>query len=338
MDGEFIMAAIVDVDQPIETRPCRLVHLPDGTRGALWRGLAWPIGVGDRIDIAGPAYPLLAQEPPPGTLFGLIDGAEEAWLVLDGSVTIRDTAASALRKSGIIVLRSGPWLGDPVDGVAGTSFVRFVRPEADDLRETVKKILEGAVAPAAARPRPADQVRALTVELMEARAKLARVQLAVAEQRSSTSADIEAELVAMRQENVGMLKEIADLRHQLAETVTIRPETGRAAGRLQDEIANFVAALRPDLRFLRDSMTVLAGEFADRRSLYRAVVELNSDTLVRGWKRIHGAPGWWERHISNGQDDSGRIYARPAGKCWDLLVSHKSQQARDLSWLAKRRA
>ncbi len=105
--SELIMVSIVDSDQPIETRPCRLVQLPDGTRAALWRGLAWPIARGDRIDIAGPAYPLLTQDPAAGRLFGLIDGAEEAWLVLEGSVTLRDAAAAALRRAGVAVLRSG---------------------------------------------------------------------------------------------------------------------------------------------------------------------------------------------------------------------------------------
>src|SRR5579863_2954015 len=117
MDGEFIMVAIIDSDQLIETRRCRLVHLPDGTRAALWRGLAWPVSAGDRIDIAGPAFPLSAEDPPAGPNFGLIYGAEEAWLVLDGSVTVRDAAETALRHAGIAVLRSGPWLGDSVDGI-----------------------------------------------------------------------------------------------------------------------------------------------------------------------------------------------------------------------------
>ena len=66
----------------------------------------------------------------------------------------------------------------------------------------------------------------------------------------------------------------------------------------------------------------MAGEFADRRSLYRALVELSADTLGRQWKVIRGAPGWRERHVSNGRDDSGRLYARsapPAGSCLFLI-------------------
>ena len=80
---------------------------------------------------------------------------------------------------------------------------------------------------------------------------------------------------------------------------------------------------------------MLTGEFADRRGLYRALIELGSDALGRPWKKMHAALGWWERHVSNGQDDSGRLYVRRAAGHWEVLVSHKSQQTRDLAWLAR---
>ena len=339
MDGEFIMAAIIDSDQLIETRRCRLVHLPDGTRAALWRGLAWPVGAGDQIDIAGPAFPLSAENPPTRPRFGLIDGAEEAWLVLDGSVTVRDAAAAAMRHAGIAVLRSGPWLGDPVEGVFGTSFVRFVRPAETDLRQSLARILEDRVSPAAASPDdPAARARVFLTELMEARAELTRVRAAQRQQGPDPTDHDGAELARVQEENLALLRQIADLHRQLAEARPERSEPSRATGRLQDEIMALLTTIRPDLRFLRDSLTVLAGEFANRRGVYRAVLELGSDALGRGWKRIHGAPGWWERHVSNGQDDSGRIYARRAKGAWHLLISHKSEQARDIAWLARQAA
>jgi hypothetical protein len=82
-------------------------------------------------------------------------------------------------------------------------------------------------------------------------------------------------------------------------------------------------------------VTVLTGEFADRGGLYRSLIELDSGALGRAWKKLHGAPGWWERHVSNGQDDSGRIYARRGEGSWEVLISHKSQQARDITWLER---
>jgi hypothetical protein len=334
MGEEFIIVAIFDADQPVETRRCRLVHLPDDTRAALWRGLAWPIGTGDRIDVAGPAFPLLPQDPPGSPRFGLVDGAEEAWLVLEGSVTVRDAAVTALRHAGVGVLRSGPWLGDPVDGIVGTNFIRFARPQVGDLRQAIVKILEYTVTAATARADPSDRIRALMVELMNTRAALARAQREPSEPRPEPFARAEAELARVRQENAALLQQITDL-HQLAEAPPARPEPNRAAGRLQDEIATLLASLRPDLRFLRESVTVLTGEFADRRGLYRALIELGSDALGRPWKKMHAALGWWERHVSNGQDDSGRLYVRRAAGHWEVLVSHKSQQTRDLAWLAR---
>jgi hypothetical protein len=150
MGSEFSLITVVDANRPVETRRCRLVPLPDGTRGALWRGLVWPIGIGDTIDVAGPAEPLLPQDPPAGPRFSLVDGVEEAWLVLEGSVTARDAAAGALHQAGIETLRSGSWLGDPVDGVIGSNFIRFVRPAVGNLRETMANLLKDCVSAAAA--------------------------------------------------------------------------------------------------------------------------------------------------------------------------------------------
>src|SRR5689334_12894192 len=84
-----------------------------------------------------------------------------------------------------------------------------------------------------------------------------------------------------------------------------------------------LTTLRPDLHFLRDSLTVIAGEFGDRRAFYRAVLELNLNMVGSSWKKLRGVANWLERHVSTGQDDSGRVYAHRRTSGWDLLVSHK---------------
>jgi len=334
MDSESSLITVVDGNESVESRRCRLVPLPDGTKGALWRGLVWPIAIGSTIDVAGPAFSLLPQDPPVGPRFGLVDGAEEAWLVLEGSVTVRDAVAGALRQAGIETLRSGPWLGDPVDGVVGSSFIRFVRPAVGDLRETIAYLLRDFVSTAAANDDDSEErARILAIELIEARSQLARLKTRPQDRASEPTA-VPAELARLRQENTALLQEIADLSRQIAERPPVRSHPNRAAGRLLDEIAALLGKFRPDLRFLRDSLTIVTGEYADRQSFYSAVNELGPDPLRRGWKKIHGTPGWWERHISNGQDDSGRIYARPTAGKWEVLVSHKAQQRRDIEWLA----
>ena len=332
MNEEFLIVKIVESNNLVETRRCRILHLPDGARAALWRGLAWPLGDGNMIDVTGPAFTLLPEETPAAPGFGLIEAEDEGWLVLDGSVVVRDAAARALRQAGITILRSGPWLGDPVDGVAGTGFIRFIRPSANDLREAIAKILQKSVNPPSAPTDPGERIRALTVELLETRAALARSDAEPREASSETA----IELSRVQQENAALLQENFDLRQQLGESVAVHQDASRPAGRLQNEIALLLASFRPDLRFLRDSLTVVSAEFADRHSCYRALLELGPEALGRLWKKIQGAPSWWERHISNGQDDSGRIYVRRAERSWDVLVSHKSQQSRDVAWLARR--
>jgi hypothetical protein len=64
LNEEFLIVKIVESNNLVETRRCRILHLPDGARAALWRGLAWPLGDGDTIDVAGPAFPLLAERTP----------------------------------------------------------------------------------------------------------------------------------------------------------------------------------------------------------------------------------------------------------------------------------
>jgi hypothetical protein len=110
-------------------------------------------------------------------------------------------------------------------------------------------------------------------------------------------------------------------------------------GKIKNEIEIVFATLIPEVRLMRDSLIVIAAEFSSRRALYRGLVELRtiSGRLPPTWKKLKGLDDWWERHISDGQDDAGRVYARLASseRVWDVLISHKSEQARDIAWLAR---
>jgi hypothetical protein len=57
-----------------------------------------------------------------------------------------------------------------------------------------------------------------------------------------------------------------------------------------------------------------------------------------GWKALRGTERWWERHVSTGQDDSGRAYARfdPIRRRWELLLGWKADQTRDIGWLKRK--
>jgi hypothetical protein len=80
---------------------------------------------------------------------------------------------------------------------------------------------------------------------------------------------------------------------------------------LHDEIADVLSSLLPSLNLLRDSLTVAASEYASRRALYRSLAELASveSRLPPNWKSVQSATGWWERHVSDGQANTGRLYA-----------------------------
>lgn len=97
--------------------------------------------------------------------------------------------------------------------------------------------------------------------------------------------------------------------------------------------------LLPGMRLMRDSLIVIAAEFSNRRALYRGLAELQivSGRLPSTWKKLKGLGAWWERHMSDGKDDAGRVYARlgDSGHTWDVLISHKSEQARDIAWLSR---
>jgi hypothetical protein len=130
----------------LEARRCRMIALPDGRVGAIWRGLAYPVFDGNNIDIAGEAFfpsdCIPAAGSPPDRCFASIQGADEAYLLLSGPVAAREAAAASLRAAGVLVLRTGRYLGEPVDGLSADWFVRFEKRGWDEpLDELLARIL-----------------------------------------------------------------------------------------------------------------------------------------------------------------------------------------------------
>lgn len=87
-------------------------------------------------------------------------------------------------------------------------------------------------------------------------------------------------------------------------------------------------------------MLFIITELPDRRALYRALAELNAADAAGmpvGWKRVQGAPGWWERHLKTGHHHSGRLHARLGAerRGWTVLASSKADQPCDIRRLAK---
>jgi hypothetical protein len=354
-----IQIVVRDGTARLETRPCRVLLLPNGATGALWRGLVYPVGKDSGIDIAGDAFaPGLCRPPPGGGAesagFAVIEGAEEAYLLLSGPVAVRETAAARLRAAGLSVLRTGRYLGDPVDGIAADWFVRLeIPPGGEPVAPLVSQIL--GVPPASPDRTPgADSVvrgRLLRDELAAARAEAAglRAELTRARMTADRGTEASNESESLRDEAARerRLREAAEAARAAAEAAledarpapvpSSRPPSSRM--RLQDEIAAVVETLLSNLNLIRDSLTVAAVEYSSRRALYRALAELAGAVgrLPPQWKAVQGAAAWWERHVSDGQDNTGRLYARfvSSSQRWDVLISDKAEQTRDIAWLRR---
>jgi hypothetical protein len=257
----------------------------------------------------------------------LVEGETEAVLLLDGSVVERDGLAQKLRSAGLAVLATGARLAVAADEPAW--FIRIRRPaDGTPLRDRVTAALEAppappaAVAAAHARPSPAfaaeEQIARLRAERDAARRQL--------EALAARIAVLERALEAARAEP--------------APSPPPPSPPSRAQVRLQDEIATALAALAPSVELVQDSLPRIVTELAGRKPLYAALRELDAGSrgMPPGWKRLADAAGWWERHLATGRDHTGRLYARhdPGRARWEVLVSTKARQIRDIDWLRRR--
>jgi hypothetical protein len=343
MESDFIETTICEGATILEKRKCRRVWLPDGAAGVIWQGLAFKLGIGDRIDVA-------ANASPPGSCrlwdrsaeqFALIEGNTEAYVLLAGSAIECETVANKLREAKIEVLRTGRYLGDTVGEFEPDWFVR-IAPAADarDLRSRLEAILGLKTAVENAADTTSVRLRLLGAELLSAQAREASLKSELTRLRAITAATVDEarEQTALLEIAVAEEKKI---REKAEAALASLPTPARTvpAPRLQAEIQTVAVTFLPNIVWLRDSMTVLAAEFANRRALWRLLGELTRCSgFPTGWKKLKALDGWWESHVNTGHDDAGRIYARwrSESAVWELLVSQKTEQARDLAWLARR--
>jgi hypothetical protein len=326
-----IEIAVFDREALVQRCACTTRNLPDGRPGVVWRGVVYPLLLGDRIDV-GAAGPDVGAEQ----MFAVLAADGATWVLVQGLAGALADAQVRLEAAGISVSRSGRWLGDTVGDVA---FDWFLRCDEVLERDRVGEVLGGShVIGDTAEAR----VAVLEQTLLEMKAALARIaeQLSDAVQLPPAAAqpvqpaapDRDAALEAA-------LGRVRDLEARL-DAIPSRPAQSRpTTTRLQEEIARVLAALRPDITFLRDSLQMVVGEFASRGAFYRLLQELPvAGGRPEGWKALRGVERWWERHVSTGQDDSGRAYARfdAVNRRWDLLLGWKGEQARDIDWLKLR--
>jgi hypothetical protein len=351
-----MMISIFNRGQLFETRECALVRLPDGKQGAVWRGLAYPLELPDRhIEMGSEAFPpgdcLSWDTSVAATLtnFAVIEGVEEAYVLLSGPSLSCETAAGTLKAFGYDVIRTGRYLGDPVDGLEADWFIRIAKPkhERDSLAALLAEVLaDQAKAVHSHETFGEYRARLIAGELSSAKAREAALRAEVTRLKLelASGGQTQAELDELRAaiELERSLRQEADLAafaaDQLANEIRVdRPVV--PPSKLKNEIEVVLETLLPGVRLMRDSLIVIAAEFSNRRALYRGLAELQTvnSRLPPTWKKLKGLDVWWERHMSDGQDDAGRVYARLVehDRIWDVLISHKSEQSRDIAWLAR---
>lgn len=350
-----MMIAIFNGDQLFETRPCELVLLPDGRQGAIWRGLAYPLELPDhRIEMGSEAFvpsecvPSRAK-PANRTSFAVIEGVDEAYVLLSGTVTDCEEASNRLKASGYEVIRTGRYLGDPVEDFETDWFVRIVQPlgSNDSLSRALRNVLGDQVTERDSHKTLGEyraQLIASELASVKAREAALRVEIARLKLESTNAPDTQAQIEELRlavdlEREARQQADWAAAEAQELLNAARRDRPPPRAGKIKDEIEVVFAVLIPEVRLMRDSLNVVAAEFSNRRALYRGLAELRTaiGRLPSTWKKLKGLDRWWERHMSDGQDDAGRIYVRfsDADRVWHVLISHKSEQSRDVTWLAR---
>ena len=323
----------MDGDRLVQRWMCRRATMADGTPGAWWRGVLYPLLEGDRIDVG-------ATEPEPALQLAhtVLPGEEATWVLIQGSAVELAAARASLERGGQQVSRQGRWLGEPV---GHCDFDWFLRCDGWLAPETAATLLGSPAA--AADTDPAVRVAILEQRLADMRADLASLKGALARVRAAPprealSPDPDPRLIEA-------LEQIDALQARLVVAASassprpapaLAPARSRGEPRLRDELEDALKAFRPDVVLLRDSLTVITGEFSARRAVWRTICDLPaSGSRPDGWKSLRGADRWWECHLSTGQSDTGRAYARfdTKQRQWSLLISTKGEQDRDIAWL-----
>lgn len=342
-DPEPAEVLVRDAGELVERARLPILRLADGRTGTLFRGQVFPLAADGSIDIAGP-YVTPEECAPPARASGgwsLIRDGEEAVLLLSGGAAERDRALAALRARGVGVQRFFPAL-DPdleADWIVRLAPGALAADAEAELGRVFAGLLEG--------PPPASE--ALRIRLLE----LERDRL------RGENAALRRELEALRAAGRAAAELVSEpsgpeappspaagsapaaTASEAGPTVgrgegPIKAPSERLARKLSEEIAALLAAF-PRIELLRGSLLTLLTDYRDRRAFYRLLAELDrGEALQRRFKPVRGCEGWFECHLSTGQDDSGRLYARrgSAGS-WQVLVSIKEHQRRDLERLRR---
>jgi hypothetical protein len=318
---------VMEGERLLQVWECPETTLPDGAAAVLWRGSPYRLLPGNRIDIV--------QEQPPAFIAdqscAMMPDDEMTWVLISGAEARLLEIRRRLEAGGVRVRRTGRWLGEDAGAMM---FDWFICCEASPAPDLVATLLQSAMA---------HQEEGMLARLRSSPRPPAPAAPHSHAERDAVSGD---DVLSPPEAGVGGGPELADALSRI-EALTAELDTLRARSRMVlpaptlrvvEELKACLAATRPDVVLLRDSWQVLAGEFTARDGFWRAVGELPADgSRPDGWKSLRAADKVWERHVSNGRDDTGRAYARfdTGARRWGVLLGWKLEQGQDIAWLKR---
>ncbi len=175
----------------------------------------------------------------------------------------------------------------------------------------------------------------LETELQETQRHLAAIKAENAELRAQNRdlkqqiAQTSAELCEMRNMFQPLKKRADDLERDLQ-------SKKKALKSAMEGMEAWIRELCPNLTLMRDSADVLITELQDRGPALRLLRELAKDRRALRGERVERARQWRELRFSTGQDNTGRLYYSEGNDgSVRVLISFKSEQERDIKYLAK---
>jgi hypothetical protein len=271
--------------------------------------------------------------------------------MLRGSVTEAELASANLKNAGLQVARVGRYLGEEIAGFDADWFLRLTE---DPTEEVQKKIAAALGALPEWRDERGLRERLLAGELERALARDAEAKAALSRLKAAQEqAALHGEAAAVSRataEAERQLREAAEAQAWQAQRRVGELEAERAALRstpenrgdraIADEFDVVLEVLLPRVKLLRDSRDLVVFGYASRQGVYQALAEIDRSTreIPSAWKSVQGVSRWIERHVSDGQYNTGRVYARldRSDRRWEVLISHKVEQNLDIDWLRRR--
>lgn len=199
---------------------------------------------------------------------------------------------------------------------------------------------------------------------VDAETRLLFARAALAAERKGATAETSVDLAAIEKQLVGLtserfsalllaqesderagqaLREVESLKAALQEATRQGSEATvvtTSRGRSGFEWQTVLKALAPSLRMVRGSMDFLEVEIADPSDLLGKLAQIERLPAEVRSKRVHRTRDWLEQHFSTGLGRDGRLYHRQVVEhgctVYEVLVSDKLAQKRDIDWMASR--